>query len=437
MNTNLNTFLDRTHLEKKLKDDLLYLEKNKDDITNTRGFYIYGDAGIGKTTFVKNVLKDLNYDVICYDSSDTRNKSIVEKIAKNTMSDRNVVSMFHKKPQKIAIIIDEVDGMNSGDKATITSLIKLIRGKKTKRQKEEDTTMTPVLCIGNRHVDKKIGELMKACICLELKKPTQKQTQRIIEAYFPNIQPDIQNAIIKYVDGDIRKILSMKMLYTKSVALEKNMIENIFQNKTLNEDAKETTKNILNNHIPYDKHNISINETDRTSVALLYHENIIDILQNLPHENSIPFYLDVLNTYTYSDYIDRITFQKQIWVFNELTSQMKIFHNNHKLHTFFTDLSGTQYKKWREKFIKKDVRFTKILTKYSTEYNNMLFIQNIARALSMDKKDVLSYFVYLRDEFCDESKIVSHLEHYDISKLEVHRMYRFIDRYTKASYEDE
>ena len=33
-----------------------------------------------------------------------------------------------------------------------------------------------------------------------------------------------------------------------------------------------------------------------------------------------------------------------------------------------------------------DVRFTKVLTKYSTEYNNMIFINNMCENLQMEKK---------------------------------------------------
>ena len=43
-----------------------------------------------------------------------------------------------KKEKKIAIVMDEIDGMNSGDKGGINALIKLIRQKKTKKQKLEE-----------------------------------------------------------------------------------------------------------------------------------------------------------------------------------------------------------------------------------------------------------------------------------------------------------
>ena len=45
------------------------------------------------------------------------------------MADKNVMSMFYKKVQRIAIIMDEIDGMNNGDKGGINSLIKIIRPK--------------------------------------------------------------------------------------------------------------------------------------------------------------------------------------------------------------------------------------------------------------------------------------------------------------------
>ena len=111
----------------------------------------YGPPGTGKTTFVTNILKELDYDIIKYDAGDIRNKSIIESITRNNMSNKSVISMFYGKPKPIAIIMDEIDGMNNGDKGGINSLIKLIRQKKTKKQKLEETTYNPIICIGSYH----------------------------------------------------------------------------------------------------------------------------------------------------------------------------------------------------------------------------------------------------------------------------------------------
>ena len=80
---------------------------------------------------------------------------------------------------------------------------------------------------------------------------------------------------------------------------------------------------------------------------------------------------------------------------------------------------------------KKQTRFTKVLTKYSTEYNNMLFIQNLCQQLNMDKKDMLSFFLHLRQKNSDEDIIkLFQNENYNIGKLDINRIYRFIDNYT-------
>jgi hypothetical protein len=55
-----------------------------------------------------------------------------------------------------------------------------------------------------------------------------------------------------------------------------------------------------------------MNETDRTIVALLWHENIVDMISKKDIQNSFPFYSLILKNMCYADYIDRITFQNQI-----------------------------------------------------------------------------------------------------------------------------
>ena len=180
---NINLLLERIEEEKKLMECLNIFEANKKNVLTKRGMYIYGAPGTGKTVFVEKILKKLNYDIIKYDAGDVRNKTIVDKITKHNMSDKNVLSLMQKKTKKIAIIMDEIDGMNSGDKGGINTLIKLIRPKKTKKQKKEDTTMIPIICIGNYHIDKKIKEMQKVCVTIELKSPTFEQVNNILSKY--------------------------------------------------------------------------------------------------------------------------------------------------------------------------------------------------------------------------------------------------------------
>lgn len=130
----MNTILGRTHIENEITTILNNFEKMHKDVNYKKGIYIYGSSGVGKTTFILEILKKLNYDIIHYDAGDVRNKALIENIASNNISTRNVLDMMHKRVKKIAILMDEIDGMNSGDKGGLTELIKLIRQKKTKNR---------------------------------------------------------------------------------------------------------------------------------------------------------------------------------------------------------------------------------------------------------------------------------------------------------------
>ena len=425
---NMNNYLNREQDENNIKEILANFEINKHNFLTKKGLYIYGNPGSGKTAFVVKILKELNYDVIKYDAGDIRNKTIIDTITKHNMSDKNIMSLFHKKVQKIAIVMDEIDGMNNGDKGGINTLIKLIRPKKTKKQRLEEVTLNPIICIGNYHIDKKIKELMKVCNVIELKSPTKLQMSNIITNLIPNIEEELKEQFIMFIQGDLRKLKSIYEIYNnKQGILKSNIIQNIFQTKSYNDDTKKITQKLINTNYPINLHLNVMNETDRTIVGLLWHENIIDVIGKMPKNISIPFYLKILDNMCYADYIDRITFQKQIWQFNEMSSLIKTFNNNKIYHDSF---------KKKVKFNPTEVRFTKVLTKYSTEYNNSIFIQNLCQQLGMDKKDLFAFFLDIKNKYDDDNDIINLFENYEINKLDINRIYRYLDKFTKENTVD-
>ena len=414
--------MERENLANEIRTILIDFEKNKKNLSIKRGIYIYGAPGSGKTHFIYKLLADLGYDTISYDAGDVRNKSIIDTITQSNMTDMNVLSLLKKKSKPIAIVMDEIDGMNNGDKGGINCLIKIIRPKKTRKQKLEEVAYIPIICIGNYYIDKKINELIKVCHTFPFLSPTTKQIHTIINKTMPTIvKEDICNNIINYIQNDLRKLVSLYQIYKKNPDIINNeYLLKIFQLKSFNEDTKETTKKILNNYYSINDHNILMNETDRTIVGLLWHENIIDILNKYPKHQSIPLYIKLLDNICYADYIDRITFQKQIWQFNEMSSLIKLFFNNHIFYNNIKKHSKTSIQ---------NIRFTKVLTKYSTEYNNYIFIQNLCQILNLDKKDMFSLFIKIK-ELHDSGEIFSLFEQFELTKLDINRIYRYIDKYT-------
>ena len=420
---NINKFLERDKIVNEIQNFLDYFQKNKNNLNIKRGIYLYGPPGSGKTHFINEILKNFSYDIITYDAGDIRNKHIIENITQNNMTDTNVLSLLTKTNKPLVIIMDEIDGMNNGDKGGINSLIKLIRPKKTKKQKLEEISYIPIICIGNHHIDKKINELIKVCLTIQFPYPTNLQITNIITEIMPKIYNNniLLNNILYYIQNDIGKLISIYKLYINNynILLDPETLSLLIP-KTFSEDTKDITKKLINYKYTINDQNTLINETDRTIIGLLWHENIIDTMSKIDKKVSIPLYIKLLNNICEADYIDRITFQKQIWLFNEMSSLIKIFFNNLIL------------KKYIDNCDIRTIRFTKILTKYSTEYNNLLFIQNLCQILSIDKKDLFSLFIKLHPLFLS-GQIYNFFTNYEITKLDINRIYRYIDKFNNAN----
>jgi hypothetical protein len=108
---------------------------------------------------------------------------------------------------------------------------------------------------------------------------------------------------------------------------------------------------------------------------------------------------------------------------------MKTFYNNYLYHNAFPQPLEEGH----------DIRFTKVLTKYSTEYNNILFIYHLCQELDMDRKDLISFFHEMRlfhgKDFLNTTekmnKVDRLFENYEIDKLDIKRMYRYLDKNVK------
>ena len=125
--------------------------------------------------------------------------------------------------------------------------------------------------------------------------------------------------------------------------------------------------------------------------------------------------------------IDRITFQKQIWQFNEMTSLLKTFYSNYMYHQFKEN--NPSVIKAESVRSRQEIQFTKILTKYSNKFSNSSFIADMCETLMVDKKDLLSFFGWTQTHDPDEV-LNNCLDLQIMSVLEFNRMLKFNDSTT-------
>ena len=421
-----------------IKNDIKEILKNNElKHTNKECIFISGKSGIGKTAFVLNILRELNYDTIRYDASDIRNKNIVETIISNSISTVNVCELFSNNRKKNIIVMDEIEGMNNGDRGGINTLIKLIRPKqvKTSKTKKVLEDKCSLICICNHNTDKKLSEIMKLCRIIYLDTPTHEQLVSISKWYLPayySAIPEFADDFVKNCKHDLRKFFihvktvsycesyqihlskqtttysKHKINFThqkqtisnqniqetqsakdnhkdkdKEMEMTEKMILNLLKANNFNLKVKIVVQHILQFHSEIYNTEIFTNENNRTIISLLWHENIIDYLNSSDTDEFIRIYQIFLKNICFGDYIDRITFQKQIWQLNEMTSYIKIMYNYLLIKSHINSEKTKTIKT-------QDIRFTKVLTKYSSEYNNYIFLQSICQIFSIEKKNLFS-----------------------------------------------
>ena len=209
-NINFNNILKRNTIENSIEKIIYKIINNEE---SKKGIYIHGEYGIGKTQFIINLLKKNNYDILYYDSISIKNKNIIQNISNNNLTTNNVYNLFHDTNKKIVVVIDDINSFNNGDKTILTNLIKLIREKKTKKQKLEQSTNNPIICINTLNNDKKILELMNVCNVFQLKKPDNNEIIEIINLIIPEsklFKKVLLNNILYFLNN---KLYGLNKLY--------------------------------------------------------------------------------------------------------------------------------------------------------------------------------------------------------------------------------
>merc|ERR1719300_1807973 len=166
-----------------------------------------GPPGVGKTTTAYLVSKELGYDVVEMNASDTRSKKMLAGSVADTLNTTSVASMMGKGNEncgvtsKRVLLMDEVDGMaGNEDRGGVAELIQLLK-----------TSKVPVIAMCNDRQHQKIRSLANYCFDLRFQRPRVEQIKAaMMSVCFKEkiqIKPEALTELIVGCGQDVRQVL--------------------------------------------------------------------------------------------------------------------------------------------------------------------------------------------------------------------------------------
>lgn len=204
-----------------------------DDGAYFRAALLSGPPGVGKTTTANLVCKELGFDVVEFNASDTRSKRLLKEEVSELLSNKTLFGYFHEGSKTVTkkhvLIMDEVDGMaGNEDRGGMQELISLIK-----------EASVPVICMCNDRNHQKMKSLVNYCYDLRFSRPRLEQIKgAMFSICFKEgikLSASVLEEVITATNNDIRQTLNYMTL------LSANKLIPVASNQLTNEKQAEVT----------------------------------------------------------------------------------------------------------------------------------------------------------------------------------------------------
>ncbi|CAK1548725.1 unnamed protein product [Leptosia nina] len=290
-----------------------------DDGASYKAALLSGPPGVGKTTTVSLVCKELGFDMVEFNASDTRSKNLIKEQISELLSTNSLSGYARGQTGKLAVtkkhvlVMDEVDGMaGNEDRGGLQELISLIK-----------TTSVPIVCMCNDRNSEKMRSLVNYCYDLRFSRPRvdQIKSAMLSMCYKESIKipGDVLSQLISAAGQDIRQTIHLLSVWSADPALadhDRLQKEAHRVKKDIKMGPWEAIRKVFSAE---DHKTMNINDrsdlffTDYSLAPLFVHENYPQVVPHCPKHDILNRVSAAADSISLGDLVDSRIRSNQAW----------------------------------------------------------------------------------------------------------------------------